>query len=119
MGAKGGRPENLKAPLSPEEARKFGSMGGKKSGEVRREKKLLSAMYADILAKGFAIDGERLSLDDVVSAIVSRNDSASVSMLKEIREATEGSKFDVNNTTTTPTEFVFVDVPKRKPDGEN
>lgn len=110
MGAKGGRPENLKAPLSPEEARRFGSMGGKKSGEVRREKKLLSAMYADILAKGFAIDGERLSLDDVVSAIVSRNDSASVSMLKEIREATEGSKLDVNNTIT-PVKFELVDPP--------
>ena len=119
MSKKGGNPENLKAPLSPEEARKFGSMGGKRSVEVRREKKLLSAMYADILAKGFSVDGERLSLDEVVSAIISQNNGASVSMLKEIREATEGSKFDVNNTTTTPTEFVFVDVPKRKPDGEN
>ena len=92
MGAKGGRPENLKAPLSPEEARKFGSMGGKRSVEVRREKKLLSAMYAEILAKGFEVDGDRLSLDEVVSAIISQNNGASVSMLKEIREATEGSK---------------------------
>lgn len=92
MSTKGGRPENLKAPLSPEEAREFGRRGGKKSGEVRREKKLLSAMYADILAKGFEVEGVRLTLDEVVSSIVSRSDAASVSMLKEIREATEGNK---------------------------
>ena len=91
MSMKGGKPENLKVPTS-EEARLYGQMGGKKSVEVRREKKLLSAMYADILAKGFEIEGVRLSLDEVVSAIVSRSDSAAVSMLKEIREATEGNK---------------------------
>ena len=92
MSKKGGNPENLKAPLSPEEARKFGSMGGKRSVEVRREKKLLSAMYSDMLAKGFNVGGERLSLDQVVASVLERADSSSVSMLKEIREATEGSK---------------------------
>lgn len=91
MRAKGGKPENLKVPTS-EEARLYGQRGGKKSVEVRREKKLLSAMYAEILAKGFEVDGDRLSLDEVVSAIISQNNGASVSMLKEIREATEGSK---------------------------
>jgi hypothetical protein len=86
--------KNLKPikTLSNDEAKKRGSAGGKKSGEVRREKKLLSVMYADLLAKGFEVDGERLSLDQVASAIMARRDSASVSMLKEIREATEGSK---------------------------
>jgi hypothetical protein len=86
--------KNLKPikTLSNDEAKKRGSVGGKKSGEVRREKKLLSVMYADLLAKGFEVDGERLSLDQVASAIMARRDSASVSMLKEIREATEGSK---------------------------
>lgn len=91
MAMKGGNPKNL-VPLTTETARKIGAMGGKKTGEVKREKKLLSALYADILAKGFEVDGTRLTLDEVVSAIVSRNDSASVSMLKEIREATEGNK---------------------------
>lgn len=109
MGVKGGRPENLKVPTS-EEARVYGKRGGKKSVEVRREKKLLSAMYADILAKGFSIDGARLSLDEVVSTIISQNNGASVSMLKEIREATEGSKLDVNNTIT-PVQFELVDPP--------
>lgn len=91
MAKKGGNPQNLKKP-SAEEARKLGRAGGIKSGVVRKERKLLSAMYADLLAKGFEVDGERLSLDEVASAIMARRDSASVSMLKEIREATEGSK---------------------------
>lgn len=86
-----GNPAKL-VPLTTQKAREIGKKGGVKSGEVKRERKLLSAMYADLLAKGFEIDGERLSLDEVASAIMARRDSASVSMLKEIREATEGSK---------------------------
>ena len=93
MSKKGGNPQNL-VPLTTDTARKIGALGGKKTGEVKREKKLLSAMYADILAKGFEIEGERLSLDEVVSTIISQNNSASVSMLKEIREATEGNKVE-------------------------
>ena len=86
-----GNPAKL-VPLTTQKAREIGKKGGVKSGEVKREKKLLSAMYADLLAKGFEVDGERLSLDEVASAIMARRDSASVSMLKEIREATEGNK---------------------------
>lgn len=91
MAKRGGNPENL-VPLTTDKARKIGAEGGKKSGEVKRERKLLSQMYADLLAKGFEIEGERLSLDEVASAILARRDNAAVSMLKEIREATEGSK---------------------------
>lgn len=109
MSKKGGNPQNL-VPLTTEKARKIGAIGGKRSGEVKREKKLLSSMYAEILAKGFEVDGQRLSLDEVVSTIISQNNSASVSMLKEIREATEGSKLDVNNTIT-PVQFELVDPP--------
>lgn len=117
-GKKRGRVENLKAPLSPEEARKFGKIGGKKSVEVRREKKLLSTMYADLLAKGFEVEGEKLSLDQVVTSVLMRADSASVSMLKEIREATEGSKVTVDGDLGTPVKFVFVDPPKKHADPE-
>ena len=109
MSKKGGNPQNL-VPLTTEKARKIGAIGGKRSGEVKREKKLLSSMYAEILSKGFEVDGQRLSLDEVVSTIISQNNSASVSMLKEIREATEGSKLDVNNTIT-PVQFELVDPP--------
>jgi hypothetical protein len=87
-----GRVENLRPVKTTAEAKARGKQGGIKSGEVKRERKLLSAMYVDLIAKGFEVEGERLSLDEVASAILSRKDSASVSMLKEIREATEGNK---------------------------
>jgi hypothetical protein len=91
MAKKRGNIENL-VPLTTEKAREVGAKGGKRSGEVKRERKLLSAMYADLLAKGFDVEGEKLSIDQVASAIMARRDSASVSLLKEMREATEGSK---------------------------
>ena len=93
MPKKTGNIANLKVPTS-EEARAYGKKGGKKSVEVRREKKLLSAMYAEMLAKGFKVDGECLSLEQVVASVLLRADSSSVSMLKEIREATEGNKVE-------------------------
>ena len=107
MAKKGGNPQNL-VPLTTEKARKIGTEGGVKSGIVKREKKLLSAMYADLLAKGFEVDGERLSLDEVASAIMARRDSASVSMLKEIREATEGSKTKVTGEDGGPVEISVI-----------
>ena len=87
-----GRVENLRPARTKEVAQARGKLGGIKSASVKKERKLLSQMYVDLLAKGFEVDGERLSLDQVASAIMARRDSASVSMLKEIREATEGSK---------------------------
>jgi hypothetical protein len=117
MAKKGGNPQNL-VPLSTDRARKIGAIGGKKTGEVKRERKLLSTMYAEMLAKGFEIEGERLSLDQVVTAVLFRSDSASVSMLKEIREATEGSKVKVEGELGTPVKFVFVDPPKKHADPE-
>jgi len=105
-----GNPEKL-VPLTTQKAREIGAIGGKKSGEAKRERKLLSTMYAEMLAKGFEVEGEKLSLDQVVTAVLSRADSASVSMLKEIREATEGSRVTVDGEVSTPVKFVFVDPP--------
>ena len=96
MSKKGGNPQNLvpDTERTPERIREIRSKAGKRSGEVRQERKLLSAMYSDMLAKGFNVGGERLSLDQVVAAVLERADSSSVSMLKEIREATEGNKVE-------------------------
>jgi hypothetical protein len=96
MAKKGGNPENLVSDTerTPEQIKKIRSLAGKRSGEVRKERKLLSVMYAEMLAKGFEIDGEKLSLDQVVASVLARADSSSVSMFKEIREATEGSKVE-------------------------
>lgn len=63
-------------------------------------------MYAEFLAEEFDItlpsglkektSGAKL-VNHVTKAILSRTDSASVQMLKEIREATEGSKLNVDS----------------------
>jgi len=97
--------------LSSEEAKKRGSNGGKKSGQVRREKKLLSDYYrTELLEKVFKvkINDEDLQktgaelICDTLLKVMKRGDSASISAIKEIREATEGSKV-VQTTKTIPT----------------
>ena len=50
MATKGGRPENLKTHLSPEEARENGRKGGIASGEARRKKKALKNVLQQMLA---------------------------------------------------------------------
>lgn len=95
-------PENLipQNKRTKAKQREIARMGGKKSGEVRRERKLLSQMWGEFLAEEFdvKIEGEvkKIKGFDLVKqtglAVMARKDSSSVSMIKEIREATEGSK---------------------------
>jgi hypothetical protein len=75
--------------------------GGIKSGKVRHEKKLMSQIYADFLIKEHDVIGKdglikKLSgqalVNGVMSKVLSRGDGSSVSMLREVREGTEGSK---------------------------
>jgi hypothetical protein len=84
---------------TPEELREMTRKGGIRSGEVRREKKLLSQIYAEFLEKEHDViskEGERKKmsgqalLNSVMSKVLSRSDSSSVAMMREIREATEG-----------------------------
>lgn len=97
--------QNLKPikTLSKEEAKKRGSKGGKKSVESRREKKLMSQIYADILADQAGIKGGG-GLKAVVREILNdddmKNNPSRVSLMKEIREATEGSKVQSETTLT-------------------
>lgn len=92
--------------LSTEEAKQRGSKGGIASGKARREKKLMSQLYAEFLDKDHDIIGKdgikkKLSgnalVSSVMSKVLSRGDSASVSLIREIREATEGNKLKIEN----------------------
>jgi len=100
-------PENLRSlkELTTEEVRKIASKGGKKSVQVRREKKLLSEYFiTNIIDKKFKeiIDNKEViqtggeKVCDVFVKVIERGDSASVQAVKVILEATEGSK--VHNT---------------------
>jgi len=93
--------DNLKPVTSKEEARERGRSGGIKSGEARKQKKLMSQIYAEFLDKEHDVIGKdgalkKLSgqalLNSVMSKVLSRSDGSSVRLMKEIREATEGLK---------------------------
>lgn len=91
--------------LSPEEARIQGRKGGLASVKARREKKLLSHLYGDILAQEYLVQGSALTLADVVSAVLARCDSSSVALLREMREATEGNRLALDNDVTIKLDF--------------
>lgn len=95
--------------LTPEERRENARKAGIASGQARKEKKLLSQIYAEMLADEYEakidgvsvkITGEKL-VKTVARDILMRKDSSSVSMIKEIREATEGNKVLVGGTILT------------------
>lgn len=109
------REKNLipQSKKSPAERKRIASMGGKASVKAKKEKKLISQIYADFLLKNHKILKTELDkngnikgkektmsgielLDQVAKQVLARGDSASVSMLKEMREATEGSKVNLS-----------------------
>jgi hypothetical protein len=84
-----------------EERKEIARLGGIKSGQVRREKKLMSEIYAEFLEKEHDIIGRdgikkkltgQALLNSVMSKVLSRGDSAAVSLMREIRQASEGEK---------------------------
>lgn len=112
-----GAPENM-IPLNKrtkEEQKAITTKGGIASGKARKEKKRMSQIYADFLANEFEIEieeGKREKMtgaglvNEMMRRVVMRGDAATVSIMKEIREATEGSKvhLDGNVTSLTPEE---------------
>ena len=110
--------DNLKRIRTTEEAREKGRKGGKRSVEVRREKKLLSMVYADMLSEKYGKGEKGVDLKSVVKGILADGGAPAVSMLREIREATEGSKSTISNPDGSPliparVEFVVVDSENR------
>ena len=91
---------------TPEERRKNARKAGVASGKARREKKRMSQIYADFLTSKHKITIDDIDkelegvalLTEVMKKVLSRGDSASVSLLKELREATEGSKVAMSGT---------------------
>lgn len=96
-------PENLKrGGITAEQASIMGSKGGKASVEAKRKKKLMSQIYAEFLAERFKVKvdgseqdmtGEKL-VNRVVKQVLISGGPSAVSLMKEIREATEGNKVE-------------------------
>lgn len=94
-----GKPENLK-PKTSASAR--GRLGAIKTNAIKREKKLLSQIYADILADQSGIKkgkGLRAVVEEILNGKSAGN---KVKLLKEIREATEGSKVQMTGADGAP-----------------
>ena len=91
------RPQSTR---SKSEQREVARKGGIASGVARREKKLMSQIYAEILADehDIKIDGKMQKmpgdklLKNVTMKLLLKNNATSLGVLKEIREATEGQK---------------------------
>lgn len=84
---------------TPSELREITRKGGRASGKARREKAVISGMYAKFLAKKTKVDidgkpatGVQLFEYAVTKIITKGSDSAKVALMKEMREALEGSK---------------------------
>ena len=106
--------ENLK-PCTKENARERQLKSAEKRKENNAKKKLMSQIYAEFLEREYNVrqgDKERKLtgaelVNECMKKIIARGDSASVSLMKEVREGTEGTKMQLSgsiNTTLQTTE---------------
>ena len=102
--------DNLRpVPFTKENAKEMQRKSAEKRKENNERKKLLSEMYAEFLSDEYNVrkDGKTIKLSGtdyiktIIKAVVSRGDSSSVAMLKEIREATEGQKINLSGSVET------------------
>ena len=92
---------NLRPPETSEEARERGRIGGIKSGEAKREKKKMSAIYQAFIESP---EGQKLIDAAIKRGLKGKNPTTS---LKELREGTEGSKATLGNDPDNPLSFVI------------
>ena len=100
--------KNLKKITTTEEAKERGRSGGIKSGQVRKRnaeiRKAMTQVYQDVLKN------PDLDLDDAIIQIIGQKNSASVSMMKEIREALEGNKIKLASDDAAPLNITITPV---------
>ena len=95
--------ENLK-PCNSENARERQLKSAEKRKENNAKKKLMSQIYAEFLEKEYEvkvgegkkkISGAEL-VNEAMKKIIARGDSSSVSLMREVREGTEGTKVNID-----------------------
>jgi len=82
--------------ITAEKAAILGKKGGIASGKAKREKKLMSAILADYLARQKGYD----SFDKYIDRVLKRGDSSTVSMIKTFADVIEGSKIKTETVLT-------------------
>ena len=103
--------QNLK-PCTPENARERQLKSAEKRKENTEKRKLMSQIYAEFLEKEYnvktaegtkKISGAELC-NEAMKKIMARGDSSTVSLMKELREGTEGQKINFSGTVSTDME---------------
>lgn len=95
--------KNLRTPTS-EEAREMQRKGAEKRKENNAKKKLMSQIYAEFLEKEYDVrTGDKTKkmsgadlCNEAMKKIIARGDSSTVSLMKELREGTEGNKLQLS-----------------------
>ena len=96
-------PQNLN-PCTPGNARERQLKSAEKRKENNAKKKLMSQIYAEFLEKEYNVrqgDKERKLtgaelVNECMKKIIARGDSASVYLMREVREGTEGTKVNLS-----------------------
>ena len=96
-------PQNLN-PCNSENARERQLKSAEKRKENNARKKLMSQIYAEFLEKEYNVrqgDKERKLtgaelVNECMKKIIARGDSASVSLMREVRETIEGQKINLS-----------------------
>ena len=94
---------NLRTPTT-DEAKEMQKKSAEKRKENNAKKKLMSQIYAEFLEKKYQLkkegDIKEITGDELVQEsmkkIIARGDSSSVSLMREIREGTEGTKLKLD-----------------------
>ena len=104
-------PQNLN-PCNSENARERQLKSAERRKENNAKKKLMSQIYAEFLEREYEVkagEGKRkLSgaelVNEVMRKVLARSDSSSVSLMREIREGTEGTKMQLSGELSTKLE---------------
>ena len=94
---------NLRTPTT-DEAKEMQKKSAEKRKENNAKKKLMSQIYAEFLEREYNVrqgDKERKLtgaelVNECMKKIIARGDSASVSLMREVRECIEGQKINLS-----------------------
>ena len=95
--------QNLRTPTT-DEAKEMQRKSAEKRKENNAKKKLMSQIYAEFLEREYNVrqgDKERKLtgaelVNECMKKIIARGDSASVSLMREVRETIEGQKINLS-----------------------
>ena len=102
---------NLRTPTT-DEAKEMQKKSAEKRKENNAKKKLMSQIYAEFLEREYEVkagEGKRKIsgaelVNEVMRKVLARSDSSSVSLMREIREGTEGTKMQLSGELSTKLE---------------